>query len=103
MRPVVDGERQWRLESVAVAKDQQGRPAVAFALDDAGGEIMRSLTGDNVGQPMAIVLDGEVISAPTLRSVIGRQAQITGSFTEDQIKQIVERLRAALVRENARQ
>ncbi|MFA9480003.1 M56 family metallopeptidase [Phycisphaerales bacterium AB-hyl4] len=99
MQPVVDGERQWRLMEVLVTEDQQGRPAIGVALDDAGGEQMRALTGPNVGNNMAIVLDGEVLTAPTLQAMIAGRSQITGNFSDEEVNRIVEQLEAAITQE----
>ncbi len=43
---------------------------------------MRALTKAQLGKPLAIVVDGEVISAPTIQAEFGGNFQITGNFTE---------------------
>ena len=59
-----------------------GEAVVNFRLNPAGAKKFGDFTADHVGDPFAIVLDGEVLSAPTIRSVIaGGQAQISGNFT----------------------
>jgi SecD/SecF fusion protein len=50
---------------------------------------MGRLTGANVGQPMAIVLDNQVYTAPNLNSKIGDRGQITGNFSEKEIDYLV--------------
>ena len=79
------GGRQWAMKSVFPSQDQLGRAAVAFQLDQAGGQLMGRLTGPNINRPMAIVLDGEIYSAPTLQSQINASGQISGNFSPEDI------------------
>jgi SecD/SecF fusion protein len=83
------GGRQWSMKSVFPSQDQLGRAAVAFQLDPAGGQLMGRLTGPNIGRPMAIVLDGEVYSAPTLQSQINANGQISGNFSPEDIDYLI--------------
>jgi SecD/SecF fusion protein len=55
---------------------------IEVRLTSEGADQMKKLSTENEGRPMAIVLDGEVLSAPTINSVLGDQFQITGSFNE---------------------
>jgi len=89
-----EGDRRWSVRRAARDIDQQGRPAVSFELDSTGGALMNRLTGPNVGEPMAIVLDGQVYSAPTLQSQIGSRGIITGTFTATDISYLVRVLAA---------
>ncbi len=54
---------------------------VAVTLTSSAGEKMRAATADHIGRPVALLVDGEVISAPTVRSAIGAEALITGNFS----------------------
>jgi protein-export membrane protein SecD len=56
---------------------------VRFVWDADGGRQFGALTEKNVGRQLAIVIDGEVVSAPTVQSRIGREGQITGNFNAD--------------------
>src|SRR5471032_1754017 len=57
-------------------------PIVSFRFNTAGSRKFAQATTENVGQPFAIVLDNEVISAPVIREPItGGSGQISGSFT----------------------
>ncbi len=49
-------------------------------LTSEGADQMKKLSSENEGRPMAIVLDGEVLSAPTINSVLGDRFTITGKF-----------------------
>ena len=50
--------------------DQNGAPAVSFQFNPQGARAFGEYTAQNVGEPFAIVLDEEVISAPTIQSAI---------------------------------
>jgi preprotein translocase subunit SecD len=61
---------------------RSGEPIVSFRFNTAGSRKFAQATSENVGQPFAIVLDNEVISAPVIREPItGGSGQISGSFT----------------------
>ena len=54
---------------------------VNFSFDNRGTLRMRKITSENVGRVFAIVLDGEIVSAPRIQSVIaGGSGRITGTF-----------------------
>ena len=84
----------WAIKQASQTIDDLGRPAVSFGLDSAGGSRMRRLTSPNVNQPMAIVLDGEVYTAPNLNSAIGSRGIIQGNFGEAEITYLIRVLAA---------
>ena len=86
--------RSWAIERASRSVDELGRTSVSFKLDTAGGQEMSRLTGPAVGRPMAIVLDGQVYTAPTLQSRIGGSGQITGNFGEEEIQYLIRVLSA---------
>ncbi len=70
-------------------------PVVNLQFNDEGAKLFEELTGKNINKRIAIYLDGMPISAPTVRDKIsGGSAQITGKFTVEEAKQLVERLNA---------
>jgi preprotein translocase subunit SecD len=70
-------------------------PIVSFRFNTAGSRKFAQATSENVGQPFAIVLDNEVISAPVIREPItGGSGQISGSFTVQQANELALLLRA---------
>ncbi len=73
---------------------QTNTPNVEFSLHADGASRMRDFTGANVGRQMAIVLDGEVVSAPVIQSAIYDQGQITGNFTVQEALDLALVLRA---------
>lgn len=75
--------------------DQNGRPAVNFRFNPAGGRKFGVYTSENIGSPFAIVLDEKVISAPTIQSHIpGGSGIITGNFTVEESTRLAILLRA---------
>ena len=56
-------------------------PNVSFTLQPEGANRFRRATQANLGRQLAIVLDGQVMSAPVIQSAIYDQGQITGRFT----------------------
>ncbi|MBB5050152.1 preprotein translocase subunit SecD [Afipia massiliensis] len=61
---------------------RSGEPIVSFRFNTSGARKFAQATLENVGQPFAIVLDNEVISAPVIREPItGGSGQISGNFT----------------------
>ena len=91
-RPVITGDN---LVDASPAFDQNGSPAVNFRLDPAGGRIFGEYTAQNIGNPFAITLDGEVISAPVIQSHIpGGSGIISGRFTVEESTQLAVLLRA---------
>ena len=58
------------------------QPEIILRFDSKGAELFANITRDNVGRQLAIVLDGELYSAPRINEPIpGGSAQITGDFT----------------------
>ena len=75
--------------SQAIAKqDQYNQWEIGFALTPDGSDKFYSYTSQNVGRPMAIVLDGVVLSAPVINSAIRDQGVITGRFTQDEAESL---------------
>jgi preprotein translocase subunit SecD len=70
-------------------------PIVSFRFNTSGSRKFAQATSENVGQPFAIVLDNEVISAPVIREPItGGSGQISGSFTVQAANDLAILLRA---------
>lgn len=70
-------------------------PYVELILSDRGSREFESITGENVGRNLAIVLDGKVFSAPVIREKIaGGRASITGSFDIKEARDLAIVLRA---------
>lgn len=75
--------------------EQGGAPVVSFRFNAIGAKKFCDITRDNVGQPFAIVLDEQVISAPVIRDAIcGGAGVISGNFTVKEAQDLSLLLRA---------
>ena len=72
------------IRSAEVSRNNlDGKPEVTFVLDAEGGEIFHELTSNNIGKPLAIVLDGKVKSQATIQSAIRESVRLTGFGLEE--------------------
>ena len=90
-RVMVSGEM---LDGATASFDQNNRPSVSFTLNATGAKKFGRVTGSNIGRPFAIVLDGKVVSAPTIQSQIFGSGQITGQFSVAETNELALILRA---------
>ncbi|MGH2352007.1 MAG: protein translocase subunit SecD [Chloroflexota bacterium] len=80
-------------QQISVGFDARNQPLIHFGWDAEGAGIFGEYTEQNVGKYMAIVLDNVVLSTPVIRSRIDNQGVIEGSFTLDEAKDIVTKLK----------
>lgn len=83
------------LKSASVTFQSQGlsEPQVSLKFDDEGTKLFAEITKKNLEKRVAIYIDGEIISAPTVQSEITTgEAVITGNFTVEEAKKLVQRL-----------
>ena len=70
-----------------------GSPQIALQFDDEGTTLFADITKRNIGKPVAIFLDDEIISQPTVQNeIVAGQAVITGNFTMQEANNLVKRL-----------
>ena len=75
--------------------DQHGKPCVSMSMNTDGSRRWATLTKNNVGRSIAIVLDGYVYSAPNVQNEItGGNSQITGNFTPELTKDLANVLKS---------
>lgn len=75
--------------------DQNGTPIVSLEFNSEGAQKFEEITGRNVGKPVAIYLDQEIISAPNVNEKIsGGRAQISGGFDLKEAKNLAIQLNA---------
>jgi preprotein translocase subunit SecD len=84
------------LKSASVSFDNvTASPIVLLNFTSKGAEKFAQITERNIGKPLPILLDNQIVSAPTVQSKIsGGSAQITGDFTLDQAKELSIQLNA---------
>ncbi len=85
-----------QLKRSSVQFDQNsGAPNVLLEFNDEGSDLFGKLTEAHVGEPIAIFLDGNLISAPRVQQAIfGGQAVITGDFTVEEARLLAQDLNA---------
>ncbi len=66
--------------AMATPHPTTGTPEISFELNDEGAKIFSQLTSENLHQKLAIVLDGELYSAPVINSEISSRGSISGDF-----------------------
>ena len=85
------------VEAVGEVPLDDGGSGIGLRMTDAGTELLRQSTTDNVGRRIAFVLDGQVLTAPTINSPIGRHAVISAGRQQD-LSDLSARLEAAVYR-----
>ncbi|KDR44718.1 protein translocase subunit SecD [Caballeronia glathei] len=87
-----------RIIDASASFDEHQRPSVSIRLDAAGGRAVSSVSRDNIGKPMAMVLfekgKGEVLTVATIQSELGDRFQITGQPTPQAATDLALLLRA---------
>jgi hypothetical protein len=86
------------IERVYAANDQTG-PKIGIDFTASGGKKVEKLTRDNINHRLAIIVDGKVLSAPTIRSAISKSLVITGGgreFTAEKVKALIDSINAGL-------
>jgi protein-export membrane protein SecD len=74
---------------------RSGAAEVGLQFNDEGADLFAEITKNNIGKPVAIYLDGEPISVPTVNSeILGGRAVITGTFSVSEAKLLAQRLQA---------
>ncbi|HEY3932421.1 MAG TPA: protein translocase subunit SecD [Verrucomicrobiae bacterium] len=85
------------VKSAGVVRGNLGEPQIDFTLNDDGAKRFGQVTRENIGHRLAIVLDGELVTAPNIQGAIeGGNGQITGSYTEKEAFEIANVLQNPL-------
>lgn len=81
-------------DAAAVFSPETSQPVVTFRLDNDGARQFATMTKNNIGRVLAVVLDDTVVTAPVINSVIpGGRGEITGSFTMSEAQDVALMLR----------
>ena len=70
------------------------KPVIGFEFDQAGRAKFGRLTERNIGNPLAIILDGILYSAPIIRDRIPGKGIIEGNFTQEEVNDLIAVMRA---------
>jgi beta-lactamase regulating signal transducer with metallopeptidase domain len=85
------------LESATFNKNRLGYPEIDVSLTKAGGKQFAEITQQHLHEKLAIVIDGKLWMAPVVQTPItGGKAQITGSFSDDEGKELVAKINEAV-------
>lgn len=83
------------LKIASPGTNQYNQPVVNIEFSDLGAQKFKDVTTKEVGKPLAIVLDGKIISAPNINEPIaGGKAQISGHFSPQDMRELVIKLKA---------
>lgn len=87
------------LRTASKGYDDASNPAVYFTMKPDGAKLLERITSDNlpVGdryRQMGMIFDDVLVSAPRINGTIGRDGQITGNFTDEEVDFMVYLLRA---------
>jgi protein-export membrane protein SecD len=81
------------LRNAIATQDQFGQWEIGFELTGDGSDQFYDYTRANIGEPLAIVLDGQVLSAPTINAAIRDQGVISGQFSQTEADSLAVQMR----------
>ncbi|MCP4455850.1 MAG: hypothetical protein GY809_30700 [Planctomycetes bacterium] len=93
---IMTADGSWGILAVSPQADGMGRRAIGLELDKRGGEKLRQITSHNINRAMAIVVDGQVLSAPTVKAAIGPHVLIAGQFTDQEVRDLMVSLQKGM-------
>jgi SecD/SecF fusion protein len=101
-RPEVTVTGDYLTSATPATEMRTGRPSVSFGFNEKGARLFGKLTGANLPDPahadlqrlLAIILDGVIQSAPSIRSKIEDRGEITGNFTQQSVEDLAAVLTA---------
>ena len=70
------------VEDAFASQTQTGGFQINLVMTNEGSDVFRAVTGKMIGEPLAIVLDGKLYSAPTIQAELSKNAQITGNYSQ---------------------
>ncbi len=90
------------VRSAAVESEPGGAAGVSITLTDTGAKRFAEITTEHVGQRLAIILDGQVRSAPVVRqAILGGSLTISGNFTPEEALDLAQKVNAAITHKPA--
>ncbi len=97
---VLEPKVQLDVRAVAAAKteiDDFGRPRIALTFTPTGAKTFADITRAGIKRRLAMIVNGEVLSAPVIQSEIREgKAVITGSFTKQEAQTVADRINEAV-------
>ena len=80
-------------EARVVRQEGASQYVISMEFKPSGAEKMQAATGNHIGKPIAILIDGKVVMAPLVRTPIDASAVISDDFTKAQAERIVKGMR----------
>ena len=77
-----------------VGVDGACNPAIEVTFTKDGAKKMAALSEKHQGKPLAVLIDGKVVTAPVVRAKFSDRAQITGQFTKEEVEKLVKAINA---------
>ena len=81
------------LQNAVAQPDEIGRYHINFVLTSEGSTEFFNYTSSHIGRPLPIVLDGRVLSAPTIQAAIQGNGVITGQFSQAEAESLAVQMR----------
>ncbi len=81
------------LSNATAVQNEFNQWRISFSLTSAGSDEFFEYTSTHIGQPMAIVLDGRVLSAPNINGAISDSGEISGEFTREEAESLAIQMR----------
>ena len=79
------------IDSASVSLGPNGQPMISIVFTKVGAKRFAEVTEQNIGKPLAILIDGELLSAPIIEeSILGGKAAIVGSLTNTEAERIAK-------------
>jgi protocatechuate 3,4-dioxygenase beta subunit/predicted Ser/Thr protein kinase len=82
----------WGLDDTGTTTNQVGEPIVSVQFDHSGSDAFHALTSANRGKLLGIVIDGVMVSAPTVKTAISGRAIIDGNFSQNRVNELADAL-----------
>ena len=92
MVPRIEGRQVWGLVKVQPVED---RSAISIQFDEKGAELFYNLTKANIGNHLALSINGQVLSAPRIETSMKKFATITGDFNQEEMLYLIKDLQKA--------
>jgi preprotein translocase subunit SecD len=83
------------LERAFASNDELGRPAIGFEITESDAAAFTELTANHIGDLLAIVVEGQVISVAKINGILPGGGQIYGNFTPEYVEDLVASMRGS--------
>ncbi len=93
-KAVIDGRH---IQSANAAKSYTGQPVIRIAMNQQGSQAWKTMTSNNIGKAIAIVIDDHVLTCPVVHGAItGGETEISGNFTVKEAEELAARIYAGI-------